>query len=120
MSNRSHMTRPCENCPYRKDAPLKHWHRTEYESVMAGEQSQMGTTFACHKQRDLPQERRGLCAGFLADQKERNVPSIALRLVLMQDEGARQAYENVDTSGLEMYPDAETMCRANGVRRRRR
>lgn len=112
---KAHMIAPCENCPYRRDAPIKHWDQREYLSVLKGEYSDLGTTFACHKQRDLPPNQRGLCAGFLLDQKERDVPSIMLRLLLSTDQSARDAYERVH-SDVPMYVDAIEMCRANGLR----
>ena len=31
-----HCTQPCSNCPYRKDAPVKHWHKTELANKYKG------------------------------------------------------------------------------------
>lgn len=112
----AHMTTPCENCPYRKDAPLRHWHRSEFKNVLAAEDNPLGTTFACHKQRDLPAKARGFCAGWLLDQKKRGLPSITLRMVLNASEEARLALERVTDGGHKLYRTVKAMCRANGVR----
>jgi hypothetical protein len=118
MTDAAHMTRPCENCPYRMDAPRYHWHRDEFLSVLAAENSQMGSIFACHKQAKMPPAERGICAGWLLDQKKRGVPSIMLRIKLAQDAVARAAYEAVSGDGLRLFRTIKAMCRANGVRGR--
>jgi hypothetical protein len=125
----AHMTRPCENCPYRKDAALGHWSREEFRAVLEGERGDFGRrpgknapVWACHKQLALAPAERGFCAGWLLDQKRRGVPSIALRIYLATSEEARSAIDQVD-SDVPMYPTPQAMCRANGVRpspRRRR
>lgn len=112
---RAHMKRPCENCPYRIDAPRKLWHRTEFENVLAAEVSDLGTIFSCHKEVALPPEKRGFCAGWLLDQKKRAVPSIALRLSLMKDADSGPALDAVNGKGLRLFKTVEAMCAANGI-----
>lgn len=116
---RAHPIRPCADCPYRQDAPLRHWHRSEFEKVLEAEASQFGSTFACHKHVVLPADRRGVCAGWLLDQQRRGLPSIALRMLLMRDRLLRRALERVQATG-PMFKTAAAMCRANGVRPRRK
>lgn len=117
--SQAHMVRPCENCPYRKDAPRKLWHRSEFERLLATEDDDIGATFACHKHIDLPANERGLCAGWLLNQKARGVPSIMLRILLLQDGAVRKAFDKVTGVGLELFKTVEAMCLANGVRRKR-
>ena len=112
---RAHPIRPCANCPYRLDAPRRHWHREEFEKVLEAESSQFGSTFACHKHVVLPAARRGVCAGWLLDQRRRGLPSIALRLLLIQDGLLRRALDKV-AAVVPMFGSAKQMCRANGVR----
>jgi hypothetical protein len=119
MTDRAHMIRPCENCPYRTDAPRGYWHKTEFESVLAGEADPMGKTFSCHKQVDIEPKDRGLCAGWLLDQKARGIPSISLRMTLIHDKSAGAALEAVTAEGLEMFPDVASMCIANGIPERK-
>lgn len=113
---RAHMTTPCQNCPYRIDAPRRLWHRSEFEKVLEAERDEIGKVFNCHKQIGLEPVARGLCAGWLLDQKKRNVPSIALRMILLRDPSAVSALEAVHATGLRMFRTVRAMCRANGVR----
>lgn len=112
---KAHMTRPCENCPYRMDAPRRLWHRSEFERLLNAEQRELGSTYACHKQGDRPKAQRGFCAGWALDQKRRGIPSIAFRLILNSEPDARAAFEALSADGLELFPSVEAMCRANGV-----
>lgn len=34
-------TQPCSNCPYRTDAPLKLWHKSEYEKLLKTENEKL-------------------------------------------------------------------------------
>lgn len=116
----AHMTTPCENCPYRRDAPRRLWHREEFEKLLVSDGDQIGRTYACHKHIALPAAERGFCAGWLLDQKRRGLPSIALRMALMQSEAAVAALEAVRSGGHRLFRTVKAMCRANGVRPRRR
>ncbi len=84
--------------------------------VLAAEVDPIGTIFACHKHRALPESERGMCAGWLLDQRARNVPSIALRLALSKDLATATALERVTAASVELFRTVKAMCRANGVR----
>lgn len=114
--SRARMTRPCENCPYRKDAPRRYWNRAEFVGVLESEQAQLGKIYSCHKHAALPESERGFCAGWLLNQKKRGCPSIALRIALMRDPEDAQVLDRVNADGLEMFATVKAMCRANGVR----
>lgn len=114
---RAHQTRPCENCPYRKDAPRKHWDRSEFEHLLEMEGSQLGSLYACHKLGKVDVKMRGVCAGWLLDQKRRGIPSIRLRVLLIRDPEVVRAYEDVSDGGHEMFASVAAMCRVNGVRK---
>jgi hypothetical protein len=113
------MKTPCENCPYRKDAPRKLWDREEFERLLETEADQIVATYACHKQGGLPDAERGFCAGWLLDQRARGLPSIALRMKVLTDGEAAAALEVVSDGGHALYPSVEAMCRANGVSAKR-
>lgn len=117
MTRAAHPLQPCGNCPYRMDAPRRLWHRTEFEKLLVTEEDTLGAVFACHKQRDFAPRERGLCAGWLLDQKARGVPSIRLRLALSQDAGVLAAFEKVNAHGLALFSSVGAMCLANGVRK---
>lgn len=116
MGEHAHMTTPCANCPYRKDAPRRLWDASEFRGLLDAERSQLGKVYGCHKQLAIDPKSRGFCAGWLLDQKKRNIPSIALRMVLISDPDAGKALEAVNDGGHEMFKSVEAMCRANGVR----
>lgn len=112
---------PCSSCPYRKDAPLRLWHRSEFENLLAQDADPVnGNMFACHGEAKKDPRKRALCAGWLLDQKKRNVPSIQLRIRLITNCATLAAFERVSSGGTELYSTIKAMCRANGVRRTRR
>lgn len=104
---------PCKSCPYRRDAPLNLWADAEFEDLLANERTQMGTTYGCPEYSKRPDEAQ-VCVGWLLMQKQNNVPSISLRLVLMTNKQALACY-NESLSPSEMYESVEEMCAENGV-----
>jgi hypothetical protein len=108
----AHPRKPCKDCPYRLDAPLGKWHADEFHNVLAAERDVIGKVFACHKHLALPVEHRGMCAGWLLDQKNRRVPSIALRMQLARQPVAAQALDQVHST-VPMFETSEQMCAAN-------
>lgn len=99
-------TKPCSNCPYRKDAPLQHWHKEEFQKVVDSENDYMGKTFACHKQNG------SICVGWLMNQEKRGLPSIALRLSLTKHNVHYSYLESLSCNS-EMYEDWKEMVEAN-------
>ena len=65
---------PCNNCPYRKDAPQQHWSIKEFKDLLDKDKEPMGAVYGCHKNDGT------LCTGFVMDQDKRGIPSIMLRL----------------------------------------
>lgn len=109
---------PCASCPYRKDAQLKLWHRSEFENLLAQDQNEvMGGIFACHKYRHRPAEEQNFCAGWLLDQKRRRYPSIQLRLTFSVMGVTADQLDEITDGGHELYPSVKAMCLANGVRK---
>lgn len=115
-STGKHPMSPCSTCPYRKDAPRGYWSDEEFRDLLAREATPMGTLYACHGFAKKTHADRGLCAGWLLDQKRRNVPSIRLRMLLLSDPAAVRAIEEVTDGGVKLFASVEAMCRANGVR----
>lgn len=79
---------PCENCPWR--------------------------VYSCHKSPGAPAAL--VCAGWLYDQRRRDVPSLALRLAFYQSPEAVEAIKAVRLGGVKVYASLRAMCRANGLR----
>lgn len=115
-----HPESPCSTCPYRRDAPIGHWAPEEFRDLLASERTKLGAVYACHGHVKIDPRERGMCAGWLLDQKRRGIPSIMLRLALIRDPEAGPAIEAVNDGGHDLYPSLAAMCRANGVLRRSR
>lgn len=101
-----HCTSPCNNCPYRTDAPLKLWHPSEYEKLLATEKDYMGSTYGCHK------NNGSICIGWLMKQDENNFPSIALRIQLSTHKVTREYLDSLYSSA-PLYKNVKAMIRAN-------
>lgn len=97
---------PCNNCPYRKDAPLGHWSIEEFKDLLEKESDYMGATYGCHK------NDGHVCVGWLMNQDKRNFPSIALRLSLSRNKVTRKYLDSL-TCKSEMFDTVEEMCEAN-------
>lgn len=98
---------PCSTCPYRRSTPPGIWHPSEYEKLQRRDGEMIGATYGCHLADGT------LCRGWLADQKRRGIPSIALRLKLIQDDGAVAALGAVDEKDPDLYGSIAEMCAAN-------
>lgn len=114
-------TTPCKSCPYRKDAKLRLWHKSEFENLlkqdepMPGTDVSMGHLFGCHEFNKRPPEERRPCAGWLLDQKRRGVPSLRLRLAF-SNKLVRDCFDKAGAAGLKMFRTIQSMARANGVK----
>lgn len=102
---------PCGSCPYRTDAPLGLWHPLEFDNLARTERDQFGSVFACHSTAKKPE--RSVCAGWLLSQRERGIPSLSLRLMLMRDPSAAAVLESVSDGGHELYASVQEMIEAN-------
>lgn len=97
---------PCNDCPYRKDAPLKLWAKEEFIKLLEIEHDPIGTKYNCHK------NDGNYCVGWLMNQRAHDVPSVALRLTLMK-KNLSWSFLDQFTSPVEMYKSVVAMCRAN-------
>lgn len=99
-------TQPCGNCPYRTDAPVKHWHKEEFKHLLEMENDQMGTTYLCHK------NNGSICVGWLMKQDENRLPSIMLRISLSKHNVTREYLDSLH-SPAPLFKDVKTMIKAN-------
>lgn len=99
-------SQPCSNCPYRTDAPLKLWHKSEYEKLLSAENSMMGTVYNCHK------NNGSICIGWLMKQDEQRFPSIALRILLSRSNISRDYLDGLH-SPAPLYKNVKAMIKAN-------
>lgn len=105
---------PCKTCPYRQDTPVGIWHPAEFAKLAASDRHDFSPLYACHKYGKAEASDRSMCAGWLLDQMRRNVPSLMLRIKLLDGVLAEQAVAVTD-GGHDLYPSIADMCRANGV-----
>jgi hypothetical protein len=97
---------PCNNCPYRKDAPVKHWHKSEFERLSQNDSQQFAPVYGCHK------KNNSVCVGWLMNQDERGLPSIPLRLQLMKQKITRKFLDGLHCES-ERFETIEEMVKAN-------
>lgn len=83
------LKQPCNNCPYRKDAPLQHWAVEEFIDLLESEKDLMGKVYGCHK------KNGHVCVGWLMDQDERRLPSIELRILISKNNVTREYLDDL-------------------------
>lgn len=96
---------PCNDCPYRKDAPRAKWHYAEFKKLLENDDQQFGPVYGCHKKND------SVCVGWLMDQKSRNFPCLNLRILLMKRKTTARWLETL-TSPSAMYRSVKEMVKA--------
>jgi hypothetical protein len=99
-------TQPCKSCPYRKDAPLALWDKSEFDSLLVEDKMQFGKTFKCHK------NDGSCCKGWLINQENRGLPNINLRMQLFKAGITREYLESL-TCKVPMFETIEEMAEAN-------
>ena len=113
---------PCPNCPFRTDAPLAYWAPEEYVRLadlerVEGQPESATASFGCHKDRHGPVEDRQYCVGWLVHQRERGVPSIALRFALVASRDREAVVEQFEQAkvpdGVALYPSVQDLVAAN-------
>lgn len=97
---------PCKSCPYRKDTPLQHWDKSEFETLLAKDKEYMGAVYGCHKKNGT------VCKGWLMNQDERNLPCIQLRISLSKQNITREYLDKLKCA-VPRFETVEEMCYAN-------
>lgn len=97
---------PCGNCPYRTDAPLQLWDKSEYEKLLSMEKDYLGAIYNCHK------NNGNICVGWLMKQDENRFPSNMLRIHLSKNNITREYLDSLH-SPVPLYSTVEEMVFAN-------
>lgn len=97
---------PCNNCPYRKDAPKALWDRIEFDKLKLNDQVQFGPIYGCHKNNGC------VCVGWLMDQDRRNFPNLNLRMKISRDKITREFLDSLHCSS-EMFESIDEMIKYN-------
>ena len=111
------MRRPCNNCPWRKDAPREHWAPDHLTTIFRTCQDDGNHIMLCHKANALPKARRGrlVCQGWV---RVLGFHAIGVRLAAMAGRVTKQEVE--DKSGPALFRSFAAMLHANRVRLPRR
>lgn len=96
---------PCDNCPWRKDAPRRHWHAGEFLDVAGTMGQNFGPMMGCHKSKDGAPL---VCSGYLLTEGTNN---FNVRLALSQEKLTLPK----NPRKLPLFSSFRAMCRANGV-----
>jgi len=106
------MRKPCDNCPWRKDAPVGLWHPSHFEDIWTGCQDDGLRTMLCHKATALPEDERGRlpCQGWA---RVMGLDAIGVRLALINETLTLEEVEDRDTPPL--FESFEDMMEANGI-----
>ena len=104
---RTDRAEPCAKCPYRKDAPLAHWHAEHFTELLAKSGDPMCPGYLCHN------ADGNLCAGWMLDQLRRDLPSMPLRVFLRNREGGDGILDRLSDGGHDLFGSVEEMCLAN-------
>src|ERR1700753_611730 len=97
---------PCNNCPYRKDAPLQKWSIKEFEDLLAADKLLFSPVYGCHKKNGT------ICKGCLMNQDERAFPNLSLRMELSRQKVVRKYLDSLKCKS-ERYATVEEMSIAN-------
>lgn len=104
--NKYYKKTPCSDCPYRKDATLRKWSILEFIDLVENDKKEMGVTYGCHK------KDGHTCVGWLMDQVNRGLPSIALRLDFFVNKVTGEYLDGLKYEG-ELFSSIDEMCKAN-------
>ena len=111
MSNRPTVAKegPCNDCPWRKDAPKEHWHPEHFEDIARTCRGDGMATMLCHKSAAEGCTTNMVCAGWVASQ---GPESIGVRILIM--EGKVDSSKDY-SAGHDLYTFDE-MLKANKIR----
>lgn len=101
-----HCIRPCPQCPWRIDSPIRAFPAEAFRHSAATAYDMAQTAFACHM---AGKDRPLTCAGFLLRGAMHN---LVVRLAITF---RRYDPREVSDGGLELYADYRAMAEANGV-----
>jgi hypothetical protein len=106
------MKKPCDNCPWRRDAPREYWDPEHFVEIWRNCQDDGTHVMLCHKASRLREEqaRTLVCRGWV---QVLGFDAIGVRLAVMS---GRISADDVPAEGdAELYASFEEMMDANGV-----
>ena len=103
---------PCADCPWRKDAPVGFWHKSNFNKLWKNCQDDGLRLMLCHKSRKS--RKKQICAGYAI---VLGYESIGLRLAAISGQFDPNDY---DANGIVLHPSFEAIMKAQGIRQPRR
>jgi hypothetical protein len=106
------MRKPCDNCPWRKDAPTEYWHPDHFHDIWSRCQDDGMSMMLCHKSNALPEAERGSlpCQGWA---RVMGYESIGVRIAVLS--GKLDDAEVRDRDTAELYGTFAEMLEANRI-----
>lgn len=104
--------RPCDNCPWRVDAPRGYWDPEHFVKIWKHCQDDGLNVMLCHKANVLPTEERPNipCQGWV---RVLGFSAIGVRLLAMRQQISLE--EIKDQEGPPLFPTFAAMLRANKI-----
>ena len=102
------MKKPCDNCPWRRDAPVGYWDPEHFRDIWRNCQDDGMSLMLCHKSR-LDEDIKVPCAGAIL---VLGFASIGIRIATMRGTIDPAEY---GADGLELYSTFAEMLEANGI-----
>jgi uncharacterized protein DUF6283 len=104
--------KPCDNCPWRRDAPVGYWDPQHFQEIWRNCQDDGANLMLCHKAMKLPAPERPrlICQGWV---RVIGLNAIGVRLAVMT--GRVSDEELHDTEGPALYESFKEMMEANDI-----
>ena len=99
---------PCNNCPWRKDAPTEYWDPEHFREIAETCRNDGMATMLCHKSNAEGCDTNFVCAGWLASQ---GTESIGVRLLIIEG----KVNVDADYSGGHDLFTFDEMLKANKI-----
>ena len=103
---------PCADCPWRNDAPVGFWHKSNFKKLWKNCQDDGLRLMLCHKSRKS--RKKQICAGYAI---VLGYESIGLRLAAFEGQFDPNDY---DANGIALHPSFAAIMKAQGIRQPRR
>ena len=107
--------RPCDNCPWRVDAPRGYWDPQHFVDIWKNCQDDGGNVMLCHKANNLPGGAKSLdappCQGWI---RVMGFSAIGVRILVMTGRVSNDEVE--DRDGPKLFKSFAAMLRANKIK----
>ena len=101
------MRKPCENCPWRVDAPREYWDSQHFRDIWQNCQDDGLHIMQCHKSATAPETI--VCQGWLRVMK---TDAVGVRIALMRGQATLEEMNDASTA---LFTSFEEVMAANNV-----